>query len=380
MGIFDWFKKKGLHGFSVEELAAFVKTLEALANSDDDYDKDEESYILSKLNELNNKRIFSNQAEFEGFQDKMNSLEFLDLVPILQGMTDDKKQILADAMEELSLIDGVKDLNESKFKDSLFRLIENDTKGVVEEINNETFTLLKVYPNLKGVDLSVVKNAPLGDSAGSVFCSDLDGRWYFAVTQMTMLFKAISEENITVELNAILELNNINLDDKIEGAGYVAWKGNGFQIEHTLIENCNVIIITNEDVAEENAAQLTTTTWSKEVDLPVGYENIGIDKIYDGEEFLKANEGHSGHSIPLLFNDNAGNDFILIGASTSTIAKIIIDDILEKNYGKAYFEENTDAPAEWEYLHINKFIAIGYLPKEFCVKINLLHKLMKVGG
>jgi hypothetical protein len=239
--------------------------------------------------------------------------------------------------------------------------------------------LSQVYPELIGVDFKNVKSAPNGDSPESMFCSDIDGSWYFAVSQMTMLFKAVSEENFTDELNSILEQNDIKLEAKVEKNGFVAWKGQGFQVEHAVIKGCNVIIITNEDVAPENAAELKTTTLSKEVDLPVGYENIGIDKIYDGEQFLKANNGHFSLNIPLLFNDNDGDNFILIGASTSTIAKTIIDDIIEKNYGKEYFEEITDAPAEWEYLHKNKFFVIGYLHKNFCVRINLLHKLRKVG-
>ena len=112
--------------------------------------------------------------------------------------------------------------------------------------------------------------------------------------------------------------------------------------------------------------------------MPVGYENIGIDKIYDGEKFLQANNGHPSINIPLLFNDNDGDNFILIGASTTMIAKTIIDDIIEKNYGKEYFEEITGAPGGWEYLHKNKFFVIGYLPQNFCVRINLMHKLKKL--
>ena len=270
------------------------------------------------------------------------------------------------SLDELDIVDAPKERVE--------------TKRLEEEINNETSTLLKVYPNLKGVDLSVVKNAPNGGSPESMFCSDIDGSWYFGVSQMTMLFKAVSEENFTDELSFILEQNDIKLKAKVEKNGFVAWKGQGFQVEHAVIKGCNVIIITNEDVAPEDAAELKTTTLSKEVDLPVGYENIGIDKIYDGEKFLRANSGHPSLSIPLLFNDNDGDNYILIGASTSTIAKTIIDDIIEKNYGEEYFEEITDAPEEWEYLHKNKFFVIGYLPKNFCVRINLLHKLMKVGG
>ena len=67
---------------------------------------------------------------------------------------------------------------------------------------------------------------------------------------MPMLFKAVSEENFTEELNSILELNNINLADRTEKHGFFAWKGNGFQIEHSRFDDINVIFITNEGFAQ----------------------------------------------------------------------------------------------------------------------------------
>tara|TARA_R110002012_G_scaffold143739_1_gene301936 strand:+ start:724 stop:2103 length:1380 start_codon:yes stop_codon:yes gene_type:complete len=236
--------------------------------------------------------------------------------------------------------------------------------------------LSQVYPELIGVDFNNVKSAPNGDSPESMFCSDIDGSWYFAVKQMTMLFKAVSIENFANELSFILEQNDIKLEAKVEKNGFVAWKGQGFQLEHAVIKGCNVIIITNEDVAPVDSDKLKTTALAPEVDLPDGYKNIGIEHIYDGDKFLKANHGKFSLNIPLLFKDpNDGLNYIIIGITTLTLAKKIIDDIIEKNYGETYFTklENRD---DWEYVFHNKFFSIGFMTKNFCVRINMLHNLV----
>ena len=108
--------------WSINELAALVKSLEVLAMQDGSYDSIEEKYILDKMNEL--KKGWKNQAEFALFQDKLNSLTNpLDSITILSGMTENKKKIVADTLMELSLVDGNCDGEELVFQGILLAAI-----------------------------------------------------------------------------------------------------------------------------------------------------------------------------------------------------------------------------------------------------------------
>ena len=104
MGFFSKLFSKN-NDWTRNELAAVVRSLEALANSDGNYDNKEYEYIIDKMNELNT-IPWNSQTEIKSFQDKMKSLDTDDLIVILGAMTDDKKRILADAFSELTLIDG----------------------------------------------------------------------------------------------------------------------------------------------------------------------------------------------------------------------------------------------------------------------------------
>ena len=238
--------------------------------------------------------------------------------------------------------------------------------------------VFEIFPKLKGIDFSNVKFGVSGNSATEMFASDIDGSWYYTTSQMAMLFKAFSKKEIDKELVKLLDYNEIKLEDEIQKNGFRAWKGNGFQIEHTLIDGFDIIIITNEDVAPVDSDKLKTTSLAPEVDLPDGYENIGIKNIYDGDKFLKANHGKFLQNIPLLFKDPEDDlNYILIRITTLTLARKIIDDIIDKNYGKTHFTklENRDG---YEYMFHNKFFSIGFMTKNFFVRINMLHNLVSL--
>jgi hypothetical protein len=120
MGFFSNLFSKNTE-WTTNELAALIKSLEALASSDGNYEKNEEKYILEKMNEL---KKWNSQAEFSSFQDKLNSLsDPYDSIIILKAMTDDKKQIVADTFLELSLIDGNCDEKELMFQGVLLGAI-----------------------------------------------------------------------------------------------------------------------------------------------------------------------------------------------------------------------------------------------------------------
>ena len=243
------------------------------------------------------------------------------------------------------------------------------------ELTGDQKMVFVIYPKLKGIDFSNVKFGASGNNPTEFFASDVDGSWCYAASQMTMLFKAFSKKEIDKELVKLLEHNGIKLEDEIQKNGFRAWKGDGFQIEHPVIDGNDIIIITNEDVAPVDSDKLKTTSLAPEVDLPDGYKNIGIEHIYDGDKFLKANHGKFSLNIPLLFKGPEDDlNYIIIGITTLTLAEKIIDDIIEKNYGKTYFTKLEDRD-DWEYVFHNKFFSIGFMTKNFCVRINMLHNL-----
>ena len=121
MGFFSKLFSKN-NDWTRNELAALVRSLEALANSDGNYDNKEYEYIFDKMNELNT-IPWNSQTEVKSFQDKMKSLDTDDLIVILEAMTDDKKQIVADTFLELSLIDGVLSKDELFFQTVFLKTI-----------------------------------------------------------------------------------------------------------------------------------------------------------------------------------------------------------------------------------------------------------------
>ena len=96
-----------------------------------------------------------------------------------------------------------------------------------------------------------------------------------------------------------------------------------------------------------------------------------------GEMFLKLNHGKFSLNIPLLFKDPEVGawHYIIIGISTLTPAEKIIDEIIDKNYGKSYFTSLEDRDG-WSYVYQNKFFSIGFMTKYLCVRINMLHNFM----
>ena len=240
--------------------------------------------------------------------------------------------------------------------------------------------LFGVYPKLKGIDFGKVKFGASGNSPAEFFASDIDGEWYYAQSQMIMLFKAFSKEKFEAELKLLLDQNGISFQEKIEKTELVAehWNGDGFQIEHPVMGGVDVIIITNENMIPKDSLSLKQTNLAPEVSLPAGYENIGIEHVYDGSKFLKENNGQFSLNIPLLFKDDEDSlNYIIIGVSTLTVAKHIINNIIDKNYGKQYFKK-LEEKGGWEYMYANKFFVIGFLPKYLCVRINMLHNLVDI--
>ena len=261
---------------------------------------------------------------------------------------------------------------------SLFDFLKSNKKEPIEpDVSGYQKMLHDIYPKLKGIDFRAVKHGTSGSSPIELFTSDIDGDWHYTTLQMTMLFKACSKDKIESELKLLLNQNEILFDDVIQKTEILPehWKGDGFNVEHPIIGGIDIIIITNENVTPQHFTTLHRTDLAPEVQLPTGYENIGIEHVYDGSRFLEETRGKLSLNIPLLFNNDDGSHTILIGVTTLNLAKRIIDDILEKNYGKQYFREYNEEGG-WQYLYGNEFFQIGFVATHNFVRINMLHNLV----
>ena len=224
-----------------------------------------------------------------------------------------------------------------------------------------------VFPNLKGIDFDSVKFEASGNSAEEFFCSDVDGVWYYAQSQMIMLFKSFSKENYNQGISSLLASNSINFSSVKQAAEYEFWEANGFNIEHPIIGGKDVIIITNQDMLPKHATELQST------DLVESVEDVkwikGIDNIYDGNSVLEKYQNFSKFiNVPLLFFDKKNAiHYISIYITTENVAKFLISKIIELNEGDDVFSDHEIE--NWEYLKKSDLFYIGYLAKERTIRI-----------
>ena len=268
--------------------------------------------------------------------------------------------------------------NDNETIDNTIESNQNEENKLDEtDAPDDNSMLSGIYPNLKGIDFNNVNLSFDMSTHKEFFLSDIDGRWRYATSQMTMLFKAFSKDRFDVGLADILKSNGIAAESVEQKPNFKAWKGNGFQVEHIIVEEVDIIVITNEDIVPKDSMHYATTDLASKVKLPAGYENLGFENLYDGDECLKKNNGTIPINVPFIFNDSEDDSkFILIKVTTLTLAKHFIDEINEKTFGSL---EKGDDTGGWNYFHFNKFFTIGYLEEHMCVRINLLHNLVGVG-
>jgi len=238
-----------------------------------------------------------------------------------------------------------------------------------------------IFKNLKGIEYDkVVYNHELNSKNPLEYmASDVDGDWRFALGSMTMLVKPCSKKNIDKILNQLLVSNDIDINSGYK-EGYddiTFWNGKGFKIEKAGINGTNVIIISNADVAPSNATEILTTKFAKDKVKPNWV--LGLNEIYDGESIENDKKDFSNFiNVPLLFNDEEGEDYILIKVQTFEIAKFLIDDIINKNGGKKIFNEIVEEkPENWEYLFKGQLFVIGFQKEGVFVRLNRLPKTVE---
>ena len=224
-----------------------------------------------------------------------------------------------------------------------------------------------VFPNLKGIDFDTVKFEASGNSAEEFFCSDIDGDWYYAQSQMIMLFKSFSKENYNQGISSILGSNSINFSSVKQAAEYEFWEANGFNIEHPVIGGVDVIIITNQEMVPQHATEFQKTDLVKSVKDVKWIK--GIDNIYDGNSVLEEFKNFSKFiNVPLLFFDKKNIiHYISIYINTENVAKFLISKIIKLNGGDDVFSDHEIE--NWKYLKKSDLFYVGYLSKEKTIRI-----------
>ena len=231
------------------------------------------------------------------------------------------------------IVQGGVNTNSKNFAPNATPINENANTSKTNEkkknssVSNATQIGTILFKNLKGIEFNKISTDVDTSSPDKLFYSDVDGKWYFTVMNFAMIFKAFSDNNFEKELNNLLKENSIKKNDFYEEGGIKMWNGNGFKIESppkSSMNNLKMIMITNEEVVPKGFEidKLKTTNLSSEVNLPDGYDSIlnGIGNLYDGNKFLKSNNGSLGSNIPLLFQDPKDKlHYILIGVPSLTI-------------------------------------------------------------
>ena len=247
------------------------------------------------------------------------------------------------------------------FFDWIFKNKEKDNSSILLENI--------MFKNLRGVDFKNVNFTPKGDTPEKFLTSDIDGSWYYAHNQMVMLFKAFSKEKFDSSLNKLLDDNNIDYDSFIEKNTIKYWSGDGFKIESPpSLGSANLIIITNEDIVPNDALDFQQT---KLTDKTYNLNWVKGFKIFDGTDILKKDyQFGKSLNVPAYFNEN-NDEYILIKVTTETIAKKLIDKIMENNGGSEIFK--ADDVEGWFYPHRSKLFTVGYLIQHSVVRINKLY-------
>ena len=92
--------------------------------------------------------------------------------------------------------------------------------------------------------------------------------------------------------------------------------------------------------------------------------------IYDGNEILKKDyQFGKSLNVPAYFNEH-GHEYVLIKVTTETIAKNLVDKIIENNGGKKKFK--ADSVDGWFYPHKTDCFTVGFLIEHSVVRINKL--------
>ena len=127
----------------------------------------------------------------------------------------------------------------------------------------------------------------------------------------------------------------------------------------------NRIMITNEDIVPKNSLEFQTTKLIKKTHN-VNWVNGLLP--YDGAELLKKDfQLNNSLNVPALFKED-GDEYIMIKATTETVAKKLIDKIINANGGLDNFSKGSEPG--WFYPHACEAFTVGYLIEHKVVRLN----------
>ena len=358
MGIFDFLKKKKDEE-DIYEKFNIPKHDKKVQDWTDEEEWYSEGKLKSQTRKIGDKIIYkmkqyeSGQVESETEWDENGNLVYEKFYGLDGKLINKKnKDISTDNSDKTSKSDGKDSLTqEQKLIDLLF------------------------FPSLKGIDYSKISLDVKGDSPDKMFTSDINGKWFFTSSQLTMIFKAFSEDKFENALKKLLHENNIDFDNSdIIRKEIKVWYGDKFKIEcPPKINGACLIIITNENILHKDVISLKTTDLTTEIDLPNDCKVNGINNLYDGNKAIKSSVDFFKelYNVPLFFSE--GNlSYILISNSNLSSAKPVIDQIVAKNGGVKNFEFKKKVGESWEHIYEGSNFVIGYLQEHSVIRINFL--------
>ena len=224
-----------------------------------------------------------------------------------------------------------------------------------------------LFPKLKAVDFHSIEfnsSNPQED-----IYSDVDGKWYYTQYPMVSITKSFTDLTFNKKISELLTANNFDQNNlKVRGQ-LSSWQEGDFTIQtNSTGNNLNTITITNDNYAHAEAIKfketdLTNKTYN--LDWIIGF------KIFDGAEMISIdNTFLKATGVPLYFKEDSRTYILIPYVDHFSIAKHLINKIIDANGGKESFEELY--ANGWDYIFECEKFVVGYLSEHLMVRINKL--------
>jgi hypothetical protein len=244
----------------------------------------------------------------------------------------------------------------------------------INEVGLKRF-IQSIFPSLKSISFNeIVYDSNLNATDPVKYLTnDVNGKWYFGLGSMAMIFKSFEKKEKNKILNSLLLENNIdkNSSYNLGSDNITFWDGDGFKIELTKVNNIDIIIITNANITSTANLEFKTTDLADQVNVNIDWIR-GLNNVYDWNSISKANKNPSKFTnVPLLFNEENQDSYILIQVQTFEIGKSLIDTLIDKNGRKKSFKL-ISGEKKSKHLYQGYCFTIGYLIDKSCIRINSL--------
>lgn len=244
----------------------------------------------------------------------------------------------------------------------------------INEIGLSRF-IESIFPKLESINFDEIEFDSKLNSSNPIkyLTNDVNGKWYFGLGSMAMIFKSFENKQKNKILNNLLLENQIDKDSgySIDAQNITFWNGNGFKIELTKVNDIDIIIITNANITSTDNLEFKPTDLAIDITNKADWIS-GFDKVYAWKSINKANKDPSKFiNVPLLFEEENEDPYILIRVQTFEIGKSLIDSLIDKNGKKKSFKL-ISGKKEWKHLYQGYCFTIGYLTDYNSIRINSL--------